>query len=358
MIGNAVVVDAAAHPTVHHSDELREFMRPPWQALPFPGPEEYSYTWPGGEYLGGNTSGADLPGSDPDAFLRDLVHEAGVDAIVLLPLTRGLLPDADLDAEICAATNRWLVQRWLDGPANAAGHFFGSIRVSLADPMRAAREIHEWAGHPRMVQVAVRLQALAPYGQRQYLPVWQAAVDHDLPIAVHTDGGSSIGFAPTPVGQVTNALQFWSLYPWNFAYHLASFVAEGVFDRLPTLRVIFADGGFDALAPLVWRLDKDWRPNRVAMPWSKQLPSRYLRDHVRFCAHAQELAADADRVEVHPGATRDLLLYASNYPKWDTLRPADLAAGLTADEVDWVLGGNAVSLLDLPTQVPGREETV
>src|SRR6185312_631960 len=112
--------------------------------------------------------------------------------------------------------------------------------------------------------------------------VRQAAAEHAPPALIQSDGGSSIDYWPSPVGYYKLFLEYATLYPINFSYHLASLIAEGVFDRFKNFKVIFGDGGHDQLAPIIWRLDKDWRPTRSQMPWNKHLPSEYLADHVRF----------------------------------------------------------------------------
>jgi predicted TIM-barrel fold metal-dependent hydrolase len=310
------VIDCAVHPAVPDRDTLRHYMAAPWRSRPFPGPERYFYPAPIPEFLGE----AGVPaGSDPALAARRLFEEGGAAYAILLPLTRGLLPDLDLAAAVCAATNDWLADVWLDRH-NRHGRFRGSIRVDPREPELAVREIERWADHPYMVQVAVPLQAHQPYGQRRYLPVWEAAARHHLPVAVHADGGSGVDFWPTPVGYSQHFIEYAAYQPLNFAFHLASLIAEGVFDRLPDLRFVFADGGLEFLPPLLWRMDKNWRSTRPETPWVRQLPSAYLRQHVRFCAHRLDWPADPGQagrwLEISDAG--HLLLFASNWPYWDT----------------------------------------
>ena len=309
------VVDAAAHPSFGRPDELRDYMPEPWRSRAFPIPDRYYYPVPGNEWREDAAVDGAAAGSDPALFRRQLLDEAGVDIAILLPLTRGLLPDLDLSAAICAATNEWLATTWL-GTHNEHGRFRGSIRIDPRDPAQAVKEIERWAGHPHMVQVAVTLQAQQPYGQRCYLPVWEATAHHGLPVAVHADGGAGIEFWPTGVGFCSHYVEFATLFPLSFAVHLFSLIAEGVFERFDRLSFVFADGGLDALAPLIWRFDKDWRPSRYEVPWVERMPSEYLHDHVRFCSQAYEGPegeAEVSRwIEVSEAA--ELQLYSSNYP--------------------------------------------
>jgi predicted TIM-barrel fold metal-dependent hydrolase len=331
-----MIVDAAAHPVVRHGDELREYMPEPWRSRPFPGPERYQYAAPDGEYAERPESG--LPGSDPAALPR------AADVVVLLPLTRGLLPNIDLGSAICAATNAWLADVWLRD-----ARCRGSIRVNPSDPNAAVAEIERWAEDPRFVQVAIPVQSHHPYGHRSFYPIWAAAARHRLPVALHVDGGAGVDFPPTPVGYPRYAIEYAALHPFNAVYHLASFVAEGVFSRLDDFRLVLADGGLDAMTPIVWRLDRDWRSEREAIPWARHAPSSEIRDHVRVCAHRVDLPRDGATLEswLEISGAAELLMWASNHPQWDTWDPETAFAGIDRSVRAAIMGGTASGLYDL-----------
>ena len=342
-------VDAAVHPLVSHGDQLREFMREPWRSRPLPPAVDRAlYRPPFAEYLPDTESRPEtLPASDPALLARRIIDEAGAEAVVLLPLTRGMLADTRLEVAIAAATNDWLAAEWLSA---AGGRFYGSLRIAPRAPREAVREIERWAGHPGFVQVAVPLEAHAPYGAEQYFPIWEAAARHGLPVAVHADGiGTGVEPPPTPVGYPTHFTEVFAMTPGTAALHLASLITEGVFERLEGLRIVFADGGFDLFGPLIWRLDKDWRASRSDIPWTQRPPSEYLSEHVRFVL---------DRWSGPPGESRldelieiwqagGLLLYGSNYPSWDQLPAAEAAASLPEHLRERVMAGNARDLYRL-----------
>jgi predicted TIM-barrel fold metal-dependent hydrolase len=325
----APIIDACVHPVVRESSTLLSYMPEPWRTRPIPSPHRYLYPAPTGEppygeFLLEARATTGLPGSDPE-LVRAHLRERGVDVAVLVPLTRGLVPDVDLGSIICSATNDWLVENWLEAPDREVT-FRGSIRINPHDPEGAVREIERMADTPRMVQIAVPLEAHAPYGQRRYLPIWEAAAHHGLPVAIHSDGGAGVDFPPTPNGYPLSYAEYLALMPLNFIYHLSSLAAEGVFERVPGLRVVFGDGGHDLCHPLMWRMDEDWAPTRIEVPWVPHVFSEYLEEHVRFCASRLEGPLDDDlarRWVAQTDAGR-LLLYASNYPHWTTLAPGEL----------------------------------
>ena len=343
------VVDACVHVLPSSRDEFLGYLPEPWRSRSFPGPERYHYALAGGEYWPPSL-GAGLPGSDPALVTEQVFDLLGAQYAVLVPLTRGLHPNVNLATAICAATNDWLAATWLDAPTSA-GRFRGTIRVDPRDPAAAAREVERWAGHPRMVQIGVPTQSLQPYGQQPYLPLWRVAAAHGLPVFVHADGGAGVDFAPTPAGYLRFGVEYACLHALSYGFHLASLIAEGAFTWVDDLVVVFGDGGFDLLWPLVWRLDKDWRGNRDEIPATRAAPSTYLHEHVRFLAHRLEGPADqptrAAWLEASEAAG-EMLVFGSNYPQWDVWEPQQAWADLPPGLRESVLSRNARRLYKLP----------
>jgi predicted TIM-barrel fold metal-dependent hydrolase len=109
---------------------------------------------------------------------------------------------------------------------------------------------------------------------------------------------------------------------------------------------VFADGGLDILTPLIWRLDTFWRSFRDQTPWVTEMPTAYLKDHVRFCFSKLEgpfEAAIAAEWFKQIGK-EDLLMFASNYPHWSWAKPRDLPEGLSEQQRQKVLYANAREL--------------
>jgi predicted TIM-barrel fold metal-dependent hydrolase len=105
----------------------------------------------------------------------------------------GLSPEPDFAAAVASALNDVIVTDWL--PADP--RFRASLIVSVADPELAAREIHRLGDHPGIVQVLMPSGARIPYGQRFYHPIYAAAVEHGLPVAIHP-GSDGVGVSGPP----------------------------------------------------------------------------------------------------------------------------------------------------------------
>ncbi len=347
------IVDACAHPVFATATDLNAYLPKPYSLQTFPPPLASGYLAPIDDYLAHARPSAGLPGSDPALMDLHVLEEPGADHAILVPLTRGFLADARTCSAIDTATNTWLAETWLS-EYNAHGRYRGSIRVSPRSPQDAVREIERWADHPYFVQIAVPTEANATYGEQSYFEVWKAASEAELPVVLHGDHCGGVIRPPTVLGVPTSYLEWYSQKSMYGVAHFASFVSHGVFDRLDSLRVVFADGGFDYVQTLLWRLDKDWRCTRTEVPWMAQQPSEYLARHVRFVVHRSEGSKDPDQLArfIELNDLRETLLYGSNYPHWDYLPAAEFAAALPDELRGPIMAENARKLYGLPSTVP------
>jgi predicted TIM-barrel fold metal-dependent hydrolase len=337
----ARVVDASVHPFFRSNQELRDYLPEGFKARGYPDVESSWYQAPRGDYHS-ELYGDGYPGSDPETVAHHLFEESGVDVAVLNPLTRGNIPDYVLNSVICAATNEWLADRWL----SSSSSFRGTIRVNPEDAAASVAEIERWAKDPRMVQVGVPLQSREPYGKPQFRPIWEAAAQHGLPVAVRTTGGTGVEFPPTPTGHALTYPHYAAYAPLNFFVHLANLIIEGVFQDMPDLVFIFADGGADILTPMMWRLDSQWLAVRDHTPWVTEYPSSYLRRHARFCTRSIEGPFNAAMAQPWFEQTEkeELMVYGSHYPFWYWQKPEEIPEGLSGEQREKLLGGNAAAL--------------
>lgn len=352
------IIDASVHPFFTSDTELRSYLPESMKTRGLPGTERPWYQAPGGEYLE-RTYGEGYPGqggfpaSDQRQVVADVVERNGASTAVLHPLTRGNLPDWRLGSGVCAATNAWLAEKWLEDTKHGR-YFRGTINVNPEDPEGAVREIKRWAGHGGMVQVGVPLQSREPYGKPQFQPIWRAAAEAGLPVAMSISAGAGIEGPPTPAGHTRTYAHYASYMPLNYFHHLSSLLLDGSFVHIPGLRFVFADGGIDILTPLIWRLDTFWRAIRDQTPWVTKAPSEYLAGHVRFCFSRLEGPLDpviaADWMEMT--GKDHLLMYASNYPFWSEAASSDLPAGLLDAQRDRILHDNAAELYRLGLNTP------
>ncbi|GAA2976123.1 amidohydrolase family protein [Microbacterium terrae] len=343
-------VDASVHVFFSSDRELRDYLGEPWASRGFP-TYNTTYTAPhGGRFLRDSQSQPGLhAGSDPEFVGREVIDQRGFDFAVLHPMSVGMLPDWHLESAILEATNRMLVERWLDS-GTYAENFRGTIRVNPNDIESAVREIRRWGSHPKVVQIGLPMQTQAPYGRPQYAPIWRAAVEAGLPVAIHWEMGAGITHPPTPNGVAHTYQQLVGFQPLTFVYHLMNMIVEGVFEQFPDLRVVFADGAADMLTPMIWRMDTFGRPHLEQTPWSPRMPSDYLPGHVWFVNGMLDGPGDVDYASewLRMTGKEDMLMFGSSYPDWQTATVDALPSAWTTEQQDKVMWRNAASLYGLP----------
>jgi predicted TIM-barrel fold metal-dependent hydrolase len=133
-------------------------------------------------------------GPDPAMTAAQLLDPYNIDRAVLTfeeLLYVGNIPNPYFAAEIARASNDWLVAEWL--PADE--RFYGSILIANQDPELAVEEIHRLGDDPRFVQIIMVNNGVGmSYGHPLFHPIYDAAAEYGLPVAIHA--GQSGGVNP------------------------------------------------------------------------------------------------------------------------------------------------------------------
>lgn len=284
------------------------------------------------------------PGSDPAFTAQQLLDANGIDRAVLIGgevLGLGAMPDPDAAAMIASAYNQWLASTWFD----ADDRYRGYIVVGAQDPLLAAEQIRRSAEDQRFVGVLMPLTNIL-MGQRHYYPIYEAANEIGLPIAVHPNSGEGIFRTSPPMagGTPTYYVEWHTGLSQVFQANVISLVCHGVFERFPNLKVILTEGGLGWIPDVMWRLDKNVKGLRDEVPWMKRLPSEYLVDHVRFTT--QPLPEPKRRNHLHVlceiAQAERTLMFSSDYPHWDFDDPRHALTTLPAEIRQRVASENAI----------------
>jgi predicted TIM-barrel fold metal-dependent hydrolase len=254
------------------------------------------------------------PGADLEFLRYQLLDQWGMDYGVLNPLNgAGAQLNLEYSAALCAATNDWQIEEWLDPEPRLRG----SIIVPYEDGELSAAEIERRASDRRFVHVLLVARTSEPLGRRKYWKMFEAAERHDIPVAFHFGGfgGSPI----TPVGFPSYYIEDHAGMPTSFETQVVSLVCEGVFERFPRLKIVLIEGGFGWLPPLMWRLDNAWKKLKDEVPELKRLPSEYIREHFWITTQPMEEPSRPkhflellDHLNMN-----DRLMFATDYPHWD-----------------------------------------
>jgi predicted TIM-barrel fold metal-dependent hydrolase len=252
--------------------------------------------------------------------------------------------NAYYEAALARAINDWLRAEWLDRDERLRA----SLVVPTLDPAAAAEEIERLGEDARFVQVLLPVRSDARYGNPRYHPIYEAAERHGLAIGLHAWGRA--GNAPTQHGFTHTYMDDYLANSQVIVQaQVTSLVAEGVFDRFPSLRVSLMECGFSWLPFLLWRLDKDWKAVWREVPWLKEKPSEYVYRHFRATTEPAQLPRGegqvAEAVELIRG--REFLMFASDHPHDHGDRAGLLLGALDEAGREAVLRENAARFYSL-----------
>jgi predicted TIM-barrel fold metal-dependent hydrolase len=213
-------------------------------------------------------------------------------------------------AALATALNDWIREEFLDRDERLRA----SMVLSTVDIDDAVAEVERLGGDSRFVQLLLPIRVDTPYGNKRFHRLYAAAEERGLALGLHAWGRA--GHSPTTSGYTLSYLEDYVSNQVIVQTHVLSLVSEGVFERMPGLRVSLMECGFAWLPSLLWRFDKDWKGVWREVPWVKEHPSTYVRRHFRATTAPAHMPADRPEAisELLAMVGADLLLHASDYP--------------------------------------------
>ena len=104
-------------------------------------------------------------------------------------------------------------------------------------------------------------------------------------------------------------------------------IIEGVFERLPELKIVLIECGFAWLPALGWRLDKHWKRLQGRGAASEVAPSEYITRAVWVTTQPMEEPEDPDHLlDMMNWIGLDRIMFSADYPHWDFDDPFAVAA--------------------------------
>jgi uncharacterized protein len=253
---------------------------------------------------------------DPDERVT-LLDAEGIDAAVLYT-TIGLLWEAELDdpelsQAYTRAYNRWICEF-------CAGHdrLVPTAHLSLSDPAAAARELERAVGEgARGAYVCPFTHDGRPLGHPGNDPVFAAAQDLDVPLAIHptfepqwTKGTRMGAWEHVRELRLTASVQASD----GVRHQFSTLFDYGVFDRFPGLKVLVLESGGGWIGYWLDRMDAVFGHTAIGerVPLANP-PSYYFRERCWISCDPDErtIPALAERF----GADR--FLWASDFPHAD-----------------------------------------
>lgn len=249
------------------------------------------------------------------AFMREqLLDPYDIEFGVMNPLSpsgQGEM-NMELSAALANASNEWQLDKW----ARHEPRLKASIVVPYEDPDAAVAQIRKRAGDKHFCQVLLMSRTNEALGRRKYWPIYEAAVEAGLPVGIHVFGYS--GWASTSTGHASYYIEEMTEHAASCSAMVTSMIMEGLFEHLPTLKIVVIESGFAWVPSLGWRLDRNWKKLKFETPFLKKAPSEYLRSNFWFTTQPMEESERArDVMDVMEWIGWDRILFASDYPHWD-----------------------------------------
>jgi predicted TIM-barrel fold metal-dependent hydrolase len=212
------------------------------------------------------------------------------------------------------------------------------VETSLAEVRRCAQE--SW---PLAVFVYAPYQF--PLDHPDLEPIWRAAADNDLSIALHTFTVMP-PYAPGGLDSWDNLwLQRSAAHPWCGQRNMASIIGAGIMDRYPNIRVGTLEAGHGWLPAWVNRLEEHTKLCPEALPPLQQSIREYVTGGRYFQSiEVSEGAAITQSVIDLLGP--DILMFGSDYPHGESWFPVSvetvLGWNLNEEQLRKLLWDNAV----------------
>src|ERR1041384_505523 len=259
---------------------------------------------------------------DPAARIRDMEIE-GIDVNLMLPSgwfgCWTTIKDIELETAMYQAYHRWMA----DYCAPFPGRLKGVILAAARDVRTSVAEIERAANEPWPLAVFVYAPHQFPLDHPDLEPIWKAAADNDLAIALHTFTVMP-PYAPGGLDSWDNLwLQRSAAHPWCGQRNMASIIGAGIMDRYPTLRVGTLEAGHGWLPAWVNRLEEHTKLCAEALP-----PLQHtIRDYVtsgRYCQSIEVSEGGAITRSVLDLLGSDILMFGSDYPHGESWFPVSV----------------------------------
>lgn len=299
-------------------------------------------------------SNGDPPGSNLERMQEQLLDHQGVSRVILDHESGqfiGSIPNPYFAAEVARAANEWSIERWLSGQDD---RLYGAVLVATQEPDVAAEEIRRVGAHPRMCEVVLCASGLGkPFGHPAYHPIYEAAVEMDLPVAIHVGGevaplqGATVMASGMPSFYFESHTQM----AQGMMTHLMSLIVHGVFEKYSDLRVVMVEATLAWVPWLLWSMDCGYKGLRRETPWLKRHPSEYFYRNVWMTTQPLDMApSDDDLVDLlRMFNGQEKLCFASDYPHWDADDVQHVARRLPAAWHKSVFYGNAAKVFRWPS---------
>ncbi len=215
-------------------------------------------------------------GWDPEARLADQDRD-GVFAEVIYPTVGMLLcnhKDFDYKKACFDAYNLWIAEYCAAHPDRLIGAGQTAMR-SVDEGIADLRKIKELGLRGVMMPGNPKLE---DYDSKIYDPLWEAAIDLELPLSFHILTTREETLVPTRGPKLNGFLSIIR----GCQDIIGTFVLGGVFERHPKLKVVCVEADAGWVPHYMYRMDHAYDRHRYWLPTGtlSKMPSEYFRENI------------------------------------------------------------------------------
>ena len=288
-------------------------------------------------------------GWDPKARIADMERD-GVAAEVIYPsvgMAVFFTPDIELAAACCRAYNLWLEEYCSAVP----DRLFGIGQSAAVSPQELIEDIRRIKAQGLRGVMLPLEPGVADFDDPMYDEAWAAAAEFDLPLSFHvlprTKTGAETSLQKARGGKLANILSITRLNQEV----INTFVLGGVFERIPSLKLICVEADAGWVPHYAHRMDHGWERFRTMLDSEglQQPPSTYILNNVYFTFQDDRIALQAAHL-----MNSKRLLWASDFPHNDSTWPDSLSLlerhteGVPDETVTDIVRNNVIELYSLP----------
>jgi len=257
---------------------------------------------------------------------------------------------------VAQAANDYMLHNFTDEGMLSA------MMVPKWDPEYAVEEIHRVGDESNIVAAYSWFDPKTPWGNEQYDEVFEALVQHDLPLLLH----GSLAYWPQHSYIGDDMLTWTEILGFDWPMHgivnLVNMIMRGVFDDYPHLKVVLQEAGHWWLPFVKYRMDEfyEMHPEDIAIlprkmdsgeRYLEQTPSAYLEDNVYLCTQPFALPRNSREATnmLDLSMAEDMFVYSSDWPHQTLDPPTWFYTTNTFDQEtrDAILHENANEILNI-----------
>ena len=256
----------------------------------------------------------------------EAIDVEGIDIGVLIPSVRVtryyLLKDPGLAVAMMRAANDYMAHLAEADPARLLPSCVLPLQVGVEE---ACEELHRavknGAKGVGMVTNEIGGRTLNdPYFDPFYAEVEKLGIPIDFH-AVGNEGGYSLGVDRWDNYFMTHMVG----HPFEIMGALVSVICGGVCEKFPKLKFLFTEAGCSFVPYWLGRMEAHYRKLPELVPWMKMTPTEYFK---RQCFMGVDPYHDLEIKLFVDNLGDDNLVFTSDYPHWDALKPGGLTAGI------------------------------